>query len=185
MKRIVTAIMICVLCAGVATAQAYDKTVQDERTQEEKNLETLSKKLVQMKREMNKFINDMSATYSDAGTDQMTVAFGGDVKVDVAENDKDFTVAADLPGMDKDKIDITLERGRILRIAGMRHVEKIQSIPGVVRQERLEGKFERVVELPAECKSEGISASYKDGVLKIVIPKKETAIKEAVKVKVQ
>ena len=184
MKKIAISAVICVLGVSLAFAQTYEKATVDEQTQEEKNLEILSKKLVRMKKEMDKFIKDMSVAYQDQG-DTSPAAFGGNMKVDIVENDKDFVVTADLPGMDKDKIDITLERGRILKIAGMRHVEKKETAPGVVRQERMEGMFERVLELPAECKSEGISASYNNGVLEIMIPKKETTKTEAVKVKVQ
>lgn len=185
MKKMTMAVIISVLGASLAFAQAYDKTSLDDQTQEEKNLEILSKKLVRMKKEMDKFVKDMSATYSPAQDPAAMTAFGSDVKVDIAENNNGFTVTADLPGMDKDKIDITLESARILRIAGMRHVEKKETSPGVIRQERMEGRFERVLELPAECKSEGINASYENGVLEITIPKKAPVSIETVKVKVQ
>lgn len=186
MKRSTMTVIISVLGVSLAFAQAYDKAPADDQTQEEQNLAILSKKLVRMKKEMDKFVKDMSATYSGAQDPSGIMAFGSDVKIDVAENDKGFIVTADLPGMDKDKIDIALENARILRISGMRHVEKKETSPGgVIRQERMEGKFERVLELPAECKSEGISASYKNGVLEITIPKKAPVNIETVKVKVQ
>lgn len=186
MKKMTIAVIISVLGASLAFAQTYDRAPVDDQTQEEKNLEILSKKLVRMKREMDKFVKDMTAAYSPAQDPALMAAFGSDVRVDVAENDEGFIVTADLPGMDKDKIDITLESGRILKISGARHVEKKETSPGgVIRQERMEGKFERVLELPAECKSEGISASYKNGVLEIAIPKKTPAKVETVKVKVQ
>lgn len=188
MKKLTIAIIVSILGASFAFAQTYNNTSVDDQAQqaqEEKNLEILSKKLVRMKKEMDKFVKDMTATYTST-QDPATATFGGDVKVDVAENDNGFTVTADLPGMDKDKIDVTLENARILKISGMRHVEKKETSPtGVIRQERMEGKFERVLELPAECKSDGISASYKNGVLEITIPKKAPISVETVKVKVQ
>jgi len=184
MKKIAIVVAAFFIVVSLALAQTYNKTTLDDQTQEEKNLEILSKKLVRMKKEMDKFIKDMSATYQ--GPDSaFTKAFGSDVKVDIVENDKGFIVTADLPGMDKDKIDVTLESGKILKISGTRHAETTTEAPGVVKQERMEGKFERVVELPAECKSDGISASYKNGVLEITIPKKESTKVAAVKVKVQ
>ena len=184
MKKIAIIIAVCFLSASLASAQTTANAPVDDQTQEERNLEILSKKLVRMKKEMDKFVKDMSATYQDQGF-TATGPFGGDVKVDIVENEKGFIVTADLPGMDKDKIDITLENNKVLKIAGMRRVEKQETAPGVVRQERMEGRFERVLELPAECKSDGIDASYKNGVLEITIQKKEPKKTEAVKVKVQ
>ena len=185
MKKLTIVIVISIIAASLAFAQSYERTAADDQAQEEKNLEILSKRLVRMKKEMDKFVKDMSATYSDAQSSPVMTSFGSDVKVDITENDKSFIVTADLPGMDKDKIDIAMESGRILKISGMRNMEKKVTAPGVVKQERMEGKFERVLELPAECMSEGISASYNNGVLEIIIPKKEPVKKESVKVKVQ
>ncbi len=185
MKSIAMAAMICLLGGSAVFAQVYDSPPAGDQAQDEKNLEILSKRLVRMKREMDKFVKDMTTVYSGADGGTAIAPYGSDVKVDIVENDKDFIVTADLPGMDKDKIDIMMEGGRVLKISGMRRVEKKEEAPGVVRQERMEGKFERVFELPAECKSEGIRASYNNGVLEIMIPKKEPVKKEAVKVKVQ
>ena len=184
MKRLLIVIAASFIASSPAIAQTYDTPTAESPTQEEKNLEILSKKLVRMKKEMDKFIKDMSAAY-DAPDGALTSGFGSDVKVDVVENSNGFVVTADLPGMEKDKIDVTLESGKILKISGIRHMEKTQTSPGVVRQERMEGRFERVLVLPAECKSDGISASYKNGVLEITIQKKEPAKKESVKVKIQ
>lgn len=184
MKKIAIIATICFLSASLVSAQTTGKVPVDDQTQEERNLEILSKKLIRMKKEMDKFVKDMTAAYQDQGF-TATGSFGADVKVDIVENEKSFVVTADLPGMDKDKIEITLENNKILKIAGMRHVEKQETAPGVVRQERMDGRFERVLELPAECRSDGIDASYKNGVLEITILKKEPKKTEAVKVKVQ
>ncbi|MBU0604753.1 MAG: Hsp20/alpha crystallin family protein [Candidatus Omnitrophica bacterium] len=182
MKRIAIAVIICLLGGNVLFAQTYDNAPVDDQARDEKNLKILSNRLVSMKKNMDKFVNDMTTVYSGAPG---TALYGSDVKVDIVENDKDFIVTADLPGMDKDKIDILLEGGKVLKISGMRSVEKKEEAPGMVRQERMEGRFERILELPAECKSEGISASYDNGVLEITIPKKESVKKEIVKVKVR
>jgi len=178
MRKFAMAAMICMLGASISFAQ------QEPMTQEEKNLEILSKKLVRMKREMDKFVKDMSVAYQEEGS-SFSGSYGSDVRVDVVDNVKEFIVRADLPGMDKDKIVVTLDNNKVLKISGSREAVKAQTGPSVVKQERMEGKFERVVELPAECKSDGIKASYKNGVLEITIPKKEPAKKETIKVSVQ
>jgi HSP20 family protein len=187
MKKIAIAVVICLLGVSPLFAQSYEKDPVDEQSQaqDEKNLAILSKRLVSMKKNMDKFVKDMTVAYSSEAGDMAGTLYGSDMKVDIAENDKDFIVTADLPGMDKDKIDIMLEDGKVLKISGVRSSEKKETAPGVVRQERMEGKFERIFELPAECKSEGISASYDNGVLEITIPKKEPVKKDTVKVKVQ
>jgi len=74
-----------------------------------------------------------------------------------------------------DEVDAPLDEsniGRFLRISGSREMLKSQTAPGVVRQERFFGSFEKTVELPCEVENSGINAIYKDGVLEITIPKK-------------
>lgn len=178
MKKSVLIISICAVVAGTAIAET-GPTEQDY-----KNLAELRTQLVRMKREMDKFVKEVASTTTDTGT-MFGSDFGQDVKVDITESDKAINVKADLPGMDKSKIEITLEGGRFLRIAGSRDIAKEEVKPGVVRQERLQGKFMRLVELPAECMSSGIKADYTNGVLEVIIPKKKTAKEEPVKIKLQ
>ncbi|MFA4981572.1 MAG: Hsp20/alpha crystallin family protein [Candidatus Omnitrophota bacterium] len=176
MKKILLAALICVLAAGPALAETPSDA-------DYRDLEQLRTKLVRMKREMDKFIRDISATYPEQGA--AAGVFDQDVRVDITENDKDIMVKADLPGMEKDKIEVTLENGRLLKIAGAREIVKKETAPGMVRQERSSGRFERMLELPSECLSEGIGAAYMNGVLEITIPKKAKAKEEEVKIKVR
>jgi len=178
MKKIIAIALLCAAVCGMAYADSLP-TEQDY-----KNLAELREKLVRMKREMDKFIKDIITTYPDQPSGNVDL-FGQDVKVDVAETDKDIIVKADLPGMDKDKIDITLANNRILKIAGSREMSKEETSPGVVKKERMSGHFERTLELPADCMNEGIKATYKNGVLEIIIPKRKAAKAEEIKVKVQ
>ena len=108
-----------------------------------------------------------------------------DVNVDILQNEKNVIVKADLPGMEKDKINITLESGRFLKISGSREIVKDQSSPGIVKQERFSGSFEKTVELPCEVENSGISATYKDGVLEVTIPKKAPVKEDKVKINVK
>lgn len=175
-------IFIVMVLLAFSSGALYAVTTPTE--EDYKNLNELRGKLVRMKREMDQFMKELLATSTATGT-AITSGFGEEVKVDVSETDKDVIVRADLPGMDKDKIDVVLDKGRILKISGSREFEKRETSSGVVRQERTTGKFERILELPAECKSEGINASYKSGVLEIAIPKKEISKAEEVKIKIQ
>ena len=176
-KIVVAAIIVLLVASGTACAE----TRLTDR--EEQELDELASRLVRMKRAVDKFANELVSSYQEKAS-QYPSLFGSDVRVDVMDNEKEFVVTADLPGMDKDKIVVTLENNRVLRISGTREVYTNVEGPNIVRQERSEGKFERVLELPADCKSEGIEASYKNGVLEITIPKKEPVKPETVKVRV-
>jgi len=177
MKKHLFVTLAVLLIAGLACAQS-DLTDEDY-----KNLDQLHNKLIRMKKEMDRLMKDVISTYP-----QGEGAFGGygqDVKVDIVETDKEMIVKADLPGMEKDRIDITLEKSRLLKIAGKRDVLKQVTAPGVVRQERSSGRFERTVELPSEGLTDGIKANYQNGVLEIVIPKKKSEKEEKVTIRVQ
>lgn len=178
MKKITLVFLLSILLAGMAYAET-SPTEEDYR-----NLDELRAKLVRMRKEMDRFMKDIMTTYPETGKPFME-EFGQDVKVDISQTDRDVIVKADLPGMDKDKINITLENNKILKIAGAREIMKSQTAHGVVKQERMQGRFERVLELPTECMNEGIKAAYKNGVLEIVIPKKEKTKEEAIKINVQ
>ncbi len=178
MKKIMLSILLSIFIAGTANAVAVPSD------EDYKNLDDLRVKLVRMRREMDKFIKDIMATYPNQ-TAETAGIFGQDVRVDVVQTDNDIMVKADLPGMDKDKIEIALENNKMLKIAGSRESVKSQATPGLITQERMTGRFERVLELPAECMSEGIRATYKNGVLEVVIPKKKITKEEVVKINVQ
>jgi len=173
-------ILYAILIAVIGSA--YAETVPTE--EDYKNIDELRVKLMRMKKEMDRFVKDIVSTYPDQALNAVDV-FGQDVKVDIAQTDKDVIVRADLPGMDKDKIEVTLLNNKILKIGGTRNVEKKEAAPGMVRQERMSGKFERVLELPVECLNEGIRAAYNNGVLEVDIPKKKPGKEEEVKINVQ
>ncbi len=90
--------------------------------------------------------------------------------VDVYENDDALVVKAELPGVDKDQISVNVE-GRILTLRGERKTENEAKEENYYRRERTYGHFERSFTLPAEVDPESTKAEYKDGVLKIEVPK--------------
>ena len=179
MKRIIILLTIIVLISSVLV---YAQNTLDDNTV--RDLSVLRKKISQMKREMDLLMKDIISTAPATGEAVMNT-FGSDVYVDVLQNDKNVIVRADLPGMDKDKISVTLDNDRFLKIAGSREMMKSEKSPGVVRQERFSGNFSKVIELPCEVTPVGISATYKDGVLEITIPKKAQVKEEAVKINVK
>jgi len=90
--------------------------------------------------------------------------------VDVKENDNAITVHAELPGMKKDDINITVENGQ-LSISGERSQQKEEENERFHRVERSYGSFRRSFKLPENVKEENIKASYNDGILTVELPK--------------
>jgi len=96
--------------------------------------------------------------------------WGWNPVVDVYENDHSLVVKAELPGMEKDQIAVDVQ-GRILTIKGERTSDKEVDEEHYYQRERIQGRFERAFALPAEPDPEAIKAEYKDGILKIEVPK--------------
>ena len=92
--------------------------------------------------------------------------------VDVYQDNEQFTVYAELPGLKKEEIEISLN-GDTLTIGGERKHEA-NGDQGF-RTERYFGKFQRSLTLPVSVNSEKVNATYKDGILKVVLPKAEEA----------
>jgi HSP20 family protein len=94
--------------------------------------------------------------------------------LDVHEDKDNFIVQAELPGMKREEIDVSLHDGA-LSISGERKTEKKYEEAEVYRTERFFGKFQRTVTLPAPVAADRVKAQYKDGILTITLPKTEAA----------
>jgi len=102
--------------------------------------------------------------------------------VDIKEDDKAFTLLADIPGVDPDEIEVTMDKG-VLTIKGERQSEKKTEEENYKRVERQYGVFYRRFTLPDSANAEAIEAHSEDGVLKITIPKQEVAQSRRISVK--
>lgn len=98
-------------------------------------------------------------------------------RLDVTETEKNVEVKAELPGLERKDIDITLDRD-LLVIKGEKKEEKEEKDRYYHRVERSYGTFCRSVRLPASVKDEKINATFKDGILTITLPKVETEVKK-------
>ena len=94
--------------------------------------------------------------------------------MDLYEDKDNLYVRAELPGMKKEEIDLTLHDGS-LSISGERKQEKTLADAEVYRAERFIGRFQRTVTLPAPVAAEKVKAQYKDGILTVTLPKTEEA----------
>lgn len=90
--------------------------------------------------------------------------------VDVREDEHNFYVTADLPGMKKEEIEVELENS-LLTIKGERRFERREDKENFHFVERSYGNFYRSFTLPKNVKGDAITAEYKDGVLSVMIPK--------------
>jgi HSP20 family protein len=103
--------------------------------------------------------------------------------LDVSETKNEIVVKAEIPGIDPKDIDISLADG-VLTIRGEKKQEKEEKDENYHLIERSYGSFTRSVRVPGEVKSDRISATYKNGLLKVSLPKSEEAKKKEIKIKV-
>ena len=94
--------------------------------------------------------------------------------VDILENPDNYEIHAELPGVPQNEVKITLDNN-VLTISGEKKQEVKEDRDNVLRVERSYGRFERSFSLPSHVKSDGVHASYQDGILRIVLPKAEQA----------
>ncbi len=92
--------------------------------------------------------------------------------VDIYDNDENIVITAELPGINKTDIVIDV-KDRVLTLKGERSFDNEVKEEKYYCRERTFGKFQRAFRLPADVDPEKISADYKDGILKIDIPKPE------------
>lgn len=104
-----------------------------------------------------------------------------DVKIDASEDDKAYHVIAELPGMSEKDVEVTFA-DNTLTISGEKKEEKEVKEENYHRRERTFGSFRRSFTLPTEVDEEKISASFKDGVMTIDLPKSATAQKKSKKI---
>jgi len=105
-------------------------------------------------------------------------------KVDVTENEKEFNISAELPGMDDKDIDVSLQND-MLTIRGEKKEEKEDKGKDYYRMERSYGYFSRTIPLPVEVETDKVDAKFKKGVLTITLPKTAKAVAETKKISVK
>jgi HSP20 family protein len=102
--------------------------------------------------------------------------------LDISERTDAYLVTVELPGVEADDLQITLEDG-LLTIQGERHFAHDSSEQQFHRVERRYGAFRRSITLPAHVMAEGIQATADNGVLQIVVPKREEATPKRIQVR--
>lgn len=102
-------------------------------------------------------------------------------KVDVIDRENEVLVRAELPGVDKDNIEVSITDHSVW-IKGTTSKEEKEEDGNYYRHETMRGEFARTVSLPADVNTEKASAKFRDGVLELVMPKSERAKRRTIKV---
>ena len=95
-----------------------------------------------------------------------------DIKVDVTESDTQYTVKAELPGVEKKDIDVNIDGNRVSISARVERKQELKEGERVVRRERYSGAPNRLFSLESEIDEAAATAQYNDGVLSLTLPKK-------------
>jgi HSP20 family protein len=104
--------------------------------------------------------------------------------IDVFDSKDSLVIKADLPGLNKDEIDVSIQ-DNILTIRGEKKQEFKNKENNYLRSERFYGIFHRAIALPAEVDRAKIQASFKDGVLELTLPKSEESKPKQIKIDVK
>ena len=127
----------------------------------------------------------MNRLFDDAGrgwrNDEPAATTSWSPSVDIFETEGEIVVKAELPGMDRKDIALHLENN-ILSLRGERRFVKETKEENYHRIERSYGNFSRSFSIPVTVDEEKIRADYKDGVLKIFLPKKDQAKPKQIKI---
>ena len=104
--------------------------------------------------------------------------------VDIEESAEAYTIRAELPGLSKEKVKVTVENG-VLTLSGERDLERRVETKTFHRVERSHGTFTRSFTLPEDVDSKNVAANFKDGLLEIQIAKREEALPKSIEVRVE
>ncbi len=103
--------------------------------------------------------------------------------VDIVEDENEYLIKAELPEVKKEEVKVTVQDD-VLTISGERMFEKEEKGRKYHRMERAYGSFARSFTLPEDADGEKVAAEFKDGVLKVHLPKSEQAKPKSIEVKI-
>jgi HSP20 family protein len=146
-----------------------------------------SKDLLNIEREFNRMFNSFNKSFGFGDSDDELAEYENAVwapLTDISEDEDNFVLKLDLPGIKKENVKINYENGQ-LSISGERKHEFEKKNAKFHRVERSYGKYFRSFNLPSKIQEDKIDAEFKDGQLTITVPKSEEAKPKQIEVKVK
>jgi HSP20 family protein len=140
------------------------------------------RELEEMQHRLSSVLGRQSQARQSGDKESITVAEWAPV-VDITEDEQEYLIKADLPEVQKEGVKVTVENG-VLVLAGERRLEKEDKNRKYHRIERSYGSFARSFSLPDDADSSRVHAEFKEGVLKLHIPKSESARPRQIEVKI-
>jgi HSP20 family protein len=137
--------------------------------------------MVNIQDQMNRLFNDLFSQSPERLEEGQTV---WSPLVDISENENEVKVQAEIPGMKKDDVNITIQ-DNVLTIRGEKKQEKVDKEKNYHRVERCYGTFQRSFTLPTAIQADGVKAKYDNGVLTVILPKAEEAKAKQVAIEVK
>ncbi|MFQ5677027.1 MAG: Hsp20/alpha crystallin family protein [bacterium] len=132
--------------------------------------------------EMNRFVDSV---FSQGGARETSLFKGTwNPAVDIAEDDDNFYLHMDLPGLKKEDVKVKYEEG-MLTLTGEKKIVDEQKDINYHRVERSHGKFERSFRITSQILADKISADFSDGVLSVTLPKAEEIKPKEIEVKIK
>lgn len=135
----------------------------------------------ELENRLEKFFGGPGVTGNGGTKQALTVVHWAPV-VDIAEDDKEYVVKAELPELKREDVKVTVENGE-LTISGERKFEKEEKNKRYHRVERSYGSFVRSFTLPEAVRGDKVNAEFKDGLLTVHLPKDENAKPKSIEVK--
>ena len=140
-----------------------------------------SREMEELQNRLSNFFGRTPARLGDAKEESMTVAEWAPL-VDITEDEKEYIIKTELPEVKKEDVKVAVENG-LLTIVGERKFEKEEN-KKYHRIERAYGRFVRSFIVPDYVEADKVSAEFKDGVLKVHLPKSEKTKPKQIEVKV-
>jgi HSP20 family protein len=109
-----------------------------------------------------------SSTRGDGGQHEVAPTYR--LPLDVKEADGGYEIQASVPGFKPDEVDVTITDG-LLRIQAQHSEESRKEEGGYLRREVAFGNYQRAIQLPADVKAEGVSATFENGILTVKVPR--------------
>jgi len=104
-----------------------------------------------------------------------TLPAPGQIRIDVKENDDAYTVHAELPGVSKDEINVSIDGNVVTLRAEVKQENEVKENEKVLRSERFYGAVARSFQLPQDIDQSKAKAKYEQGVLMLTLPKKQAS----------